>query len=417
MESIPIFEETPSSSSCRTETTNREAMSGLRLAAIATAGVCAFLNLYSPQPLLPTLAQVFHVSAGRVSLSVSATTLAVALSAPFMGMLSDRFGRRRLIVLSLFGLAVPTLMAATSRRFEELVFWRFLTGIFMPGIIASAMAYIVEEWKNGAARVMALYVTSTVLGGFLGRMGAGYFAEHGGWRLSFLVLGGLTFLGALAVWRWLPASRHPVASRGDVNWGAEVIHHLGNPRLLSTYAVGFGVLFSLVATFTYLTFHLAAPPYSLGPTQQGMIFFVYLLGLVITPASGAWIQRFGAPDAVLGALAVSCLGVLLTLAGPLGILVGGLALCTSGVFVCQAAASNQVGQVADRSRSVAAGLYVSCYYAGGSAGAVASGWAWNLGGWPACVALVVAVQLACAAVVALLWKSPATARQVVPALR
>jgi YNFM family putative membrane transporter len=276
----------------------------------------------------------------------------------------------------------------------------------MPGIIASAMAYIAEEWHRDAAKAMAVYVTSTVLGGFLGRMGAGYFCEHGGWQRSFLVLGATTFAGAVAVWRWLPASSSPEASRHDTGWWSEVGHHLGNPRLLATYAVGFGVLFSLVATFTYLTFHLAAAPYFLGPTRQGMIFLVYLLGLVVTPASGNWIHRFGSANAVLGAVAVSSVGVLLTLAAPLSVVVVGLALCTSGVFVCQAAASNFVGQVADRSRSVAAGLYVSCYYTGGSAGAVVSGLAWNHGGWPACVALVVAVQIACAAVVALLWRAP-----------
>lgn len=406
MESMPHFDEIASRPAPSEIGRNGSLDWTLRLTVLAIAGVCAFLNLYAAQPLLPTLAQVFQVGPERISLAVSATTFAVALSAPFFGMLSDRYGRRRILVLSLFGLAVPTLMAATARSLAELVFWRFLTGIFMPGIIASAMAYIAEEWDREAARVMAIYVTSTVLGGFLGRMGAGFFAEHGGWRVSFLVLGGTTFAGALAVGRWLPASRAVAKASRPSNWWSEVAHHLGNRRLLSTYAVGFGVLFSLVATFTYITFHLAAFPYRLGPTRQGMIFCVYLLGLVVTPVSGAWIQRFGAANAVLASIALSCAGVLLTLAGPLTVVVAGLAMCTSGVFVCQAAASNFVGQVADRSRSVAAGLYVSCYYAGGSTGAVVSGWAWSRAGWPGCVALVVAVQVVCAAVVAFSWKAP-----------
>ncbi|HXP90616.1 MAG TPA: MFS transporter [Fibrobacteria bacterium] len=406
MESHPSFQESLRPEEAPRQDANDHASSFLRLSILAVAGVCAFLNLYAAQPLLPTLAQVFQASPERISLTVSATTFAVALSAPFFGMLSDRYGRRKIMVVSLFGLAIPTLMAATSQSLRELVLWRFLTGIFMPGIIASAMAYIAEEWKRGAAQAMAIYVTSTVLGGFLGRMGAGFFCEHGTWQVSFAVLGATTFAGAVAVWRWLPASSSVVATGNVTAWWSEVGHHLGNPRLLATFAVGFGVLFSLVATFTYLTFHLAASPYFLGPTQQGMIFCVYLLGLVATPASGNWIQRFGAANAVLGAVAISCIGVLLTLATPLPVVVAGLALCTSGVFVCQAAASNFVGQVADRSRSVAAGLYVSCYYTGGSAGAVVSGLAWNRGGWAACVALVVAVQFACAAVVALLWRAP-----------
>ena len=382
--------------------------SHLRLIAVAIAGVCAFLNLYAPQPVLPTLAQSLGVGAGKISLVVSATTLGVALSAPFMGMLADRFGRRRILVLSLFGLSVPTMMVATTHGLATMVAWRFVTGIFMPGVIASALAYIAEEWKTGAPKAVATYVTSTVFGGFVGRVAAGFLAEHGGWRLSFVVLGVITFAGAVMVQRWLPASRSFVREGNWLHSFTDMAHHLHNPRLLATYAVGFSVLFSLVATFTYVTFHLAAAPYSLGPAQQGLIFFVYLLGLFVTPASGAWIQRFGAAHAVLGAVVVSCLGVLLTLTGPLALIIAGLALCSSGVFVCQAAASNVVGQAADRSRSVATGLYVTFYYAGGSAGAVVPGWAWDRAGWIGCVALVVAVQVVCAGIVAVFWKSPAS---------
>ena len=95
------------------------------------------------------------------------------------------------------------------------------------------------------------------------------------------------------------------------------------------------------------------------------------------------------------------------MARPLPFVIAGLALCSSGVFVCQAAASNFVGQAADRSRSVAVGLYLSLYYAGGSTGAFVPGWAWDRAGWPGCVALVVAVQLLCAGIVTLFWRAPA----------
>lgn len=380
--------------------------SRLRLVALAVAGACAFLNLYAPQPLLPTLAQTFGASATRISLVVSATTLGVALSAPFMGMLSDRFGRRTVLVASLFGLAIPTAMVAAASNLAAMVAWRFLVGVFMPGIIASAMAYVAEEWDEDAPRAIATYVTSTVLGGFLGRLASGLIAEHGGWRLSFLALGAATFAGALFVHRWLPASRAFVP---ETRWWrslSDIGHHLRNPRLLAAYAVGFDVLFSLVAVFTYATFHLAGAPYDLGPAQQSMIFLVYLLGLVVTPASGAWIQRFGAGRSVLWAVAASASGVLLTLAGPLWAVIAGLALASSGVFVCQAAASDFVGHAADRSRSVASGLYVSFYYAGGSVGALAPGWIWERAGWSGCVALVIGVQLLTAGIALLFWKEP-----------
>ncbi len=348
------------------------------------------------------------MSAAQISLVVSAATFGVAMSAPFAGMIADRFGRKRLIVVSLFGLALSTVLAASATTLNLLVLWRFLAGVFTPGIIASVLAYIAEEWPGkGSAKATAMYVSGTVLGGFIGRVLTGLLSDHGGWKLSFLILGLMTLAGAIAVLRFLPASRNFLRQSGLRRSLSDSARHLRNPVLIATFVVGFSVLFSLVGTFTYITFHLAAAPYWLRPAQQGMLFFVYLLGLVITPASGSLIQKIGHNRAVPLAVGVSSIGVLLTLAGPLWLIIVGLAICSSGVFVCQAAASAYVGLAADRARSSAAGLYVTFYYLGGSAGAVVPGYVWSRAGWPGCIALIVVVQLVAGTIAFVFWKPPA----------
>jgi MFS transporter, YNFM family, putative membrane transport protein len=382
----------------------------LRTAGVALAGLCAFLGLYAPQPVLPHLATVFHASVGRISAMVSAATFGVALSAPIAGMIADRFGRKRLIVSSLFGLAASTALCATAGSLAELVAWRFLSGIFTPGIIASVLAYIAEEWREGGApRATAIYVSATVLGGFIGRALTGLLAEGGDWRPAFVILGLMTAAGAVFVLCALPPSRNFARQPSLARSLSDLARHLRNPRLIATYAVGFNVLFSLVATFTYITFHLAAEPYRLGPAGQGLLFLVYLLGLVITPASGSLMERVGHRRVLPLALAFSGAGVLLTLAAPLWLVILGLAACSSGVFVSQAAASGYVGIAADRARSVAAGLYVTFYYVGGSVGAVLPGRLWKLAGWPGCVALVVTVQALAATLAFLAWREPRVA--------
>ncbi|MDA8424568.1 MAG: MFS transporter [Treponema sp.] len=374
---------------------------------VAIAGVCAFLNLYAPQPVLPLLAGIFHVSAAQISATVSASTIGVAAAAPFAGMIADRFGRKTVIVVSLFGLAASTALTVTASSLGAIVFWRFATGVFTPGIIASVLAYIAEEWSSGGAtQANAIYVAGTVLGGFTGRMLTGVLAERGGWEFAFLVLGLATLAGAFVVLRWMPAERNFTPQSSWRRGLSDFAGHLRNPTLIATYAVGFSVLFSLVGTFTYITFHLAAAPYRLGPAAQGMIFFVYLLGLVITPLSGSWIQALGHHRALPLALAFSAAGVLLTLSGPLWLVIAGLALCSSGVFVCQAAASSYVGLAAKSARSAAAGLYVTFYYIGGSVGAALLGLVWGAARWPGCVALIVAIQAFAAAVALLFWRRP-----------
>ena len=96
---------------------------------VLLAGFSAFLDLYATQGMLPCLGREFAVSPLTASATVSATTTVVALSAPFAGLLADRFGRRRLIVTSALLLALPTLLAGTSASLGWLLLWRAAQGV------------------------------------------------------------------------------------------------------------------------------------------------------------------------------------------------------------------------------------------------------------------------------------------------
>src|SRR5690554_6950305 len=108
--------------------------------------------------------------------------------------------------------------------------------------------------------------------------------------------------------------------------------HMRNPLLLQTFVLSFGILFTLVAVFTYVSLRLAKPPFSLGTGLIGGVSAVYLLSVVITPMIGRQISRFGrAPIALVG-MVISLAGFVVTLAPSL-VLVGlGVGLLFIGVF-------------------------------------------------------------------------------------
>ena len=87
---------------------------------IVLSGFTAFLDLYATQPLLPLLAKTFDASYFGVSLTITAPTMAVAISAPLIGRLADRIGLRTVIVGSAFALAAATSLAATSQTLPQL---------------------------------------------------------------------------------------------------------------------------------------------------------------------------------------------------------------------------------------------------------------------------------------------------------
>lgn len=375
------------------------------LVALFVTGFGTFVNLYAPQPLLPQFRHIFHASELQVSLTVGVSVLAVALAAPLVGLLADAVGRKRVIVAAMLGLALPTALAATATTLWQLVFWRFLQGFFIPGIIAVAMAYISEESpRHLTGSTMATYVTGTVVGGFVGRFSAGVAAPLWGWHAAFLMLGVATFAGGLLTWWLLPRSRKFVRQNNAAESLRFIGMHLRNPALLATYAVGFNVLFSLVGAFTYVNFYLADKPFSLGPTALASIFWVYLIGAVITPMAGRLLDRIGYRRVLLGAVSVAGLGALLTLVPSLPVVIAGLALSASGAFTCQSAASSHVGKAAQAARSSAAGLYVSFYYLGGCFGSILPGFIWKQAGWAGCVAVILCMQALTALIANGLWK-------------
>lgn len=362
--------------------------------AVAIAGICTFLNLYTPQAILPAIAAAFAVPQARTGLSVTACLLAVAITAPFAGVISDRVGRKRLIVGAAMLVTVPTLLVAFSQSLEALLLWRFVQGLMLPFIFTVTMAYIGEELDGPAAiRAAGLYSSGAILGGVSGRLVAGVAADLGGWRIGFMAAAALTALGGVLVSVLLPKEqRFRPNQPGLGSMLRDWYEHCTNPLLLGTCAVGCGMLFSVVGTFTFVNFYLAAPPFNLSPTGLASVFAVYLVGVVTTPlATRAAVHLGRAPTAVL-AVGVSMSGELLTLVHSLPAVVAGLAMASAGMFVAQALGLGFIGVAVKRARSTAVGLYVSIYYTGGALGAVLPGVVWHRAGWPGCVALLCTVM-------------------------
>ncbi|HKT82132.1 MAG TPA: MFS transporter [Vicinamibacterales bacterium] len=369
---------------------------------IVLAGFAAFLDLYSTQPILPLLTRVFGTSSLGVSLTITAPTIAVAIAAPFAGRFADRVGPRSVIVGSAFMLAVATLFAATSQTLTQLILWRFVQGLATPGVFATAMAYIHEEWPaTRVGRGTAAYMSGTVVGGFTGRAITGVVASHWSWRWSFVALGLVSAVVAGVLSLWLPVERR--AHHRDTLARRPAQALFKNPQLAATFAVGFCVLCAQVAMFTYVPFPLSAPPFNLSTAALGWIFSVYLLGAIVTPFSGRWIDVHGPRVALAAAVSMGVSGALLTLSHSLPLVIVGLSVFATGVFVSQASATSHVGANAGDDRGLAIGLYSTFYYLGGSTGGALPALAWSRAGWPGCVALVIGVQFVTLATAFAAW--------------
>ncbi|TRO37529.1 MFS transporter [Pseudomonas sp. ALS1279] len=376
---------------------------GYRRATLALfcAGFATFAMLYCVQPLLPLLAAHFRVSAASSSLALSLTTLSLALCLLVSGALAESWGRKPVMVAALGLAALLGIACALVEQWSSLLILRALLGLALSGLPALAMAYVGEEFDPEALpAAMGLYIGGTALGGLLGRLLAGLLSDLGGWPWA---LGGIAGLGllALGLFIWLlPPSRHftaqPLSVRGLLG---NFALHLKNPRLRVLFALAFLLMGGFVALFNYVGFRLAGAPFNLSATVIGLLFTVYLLGILSAGWAGRLVPRFGARQVLHGGIGLMLLGVALCATPWLSAAVVGLALFTLGFFAAHAVASGQVGIHAQGAKAQASALYLCAYYLGSSLVGYVGGYVWEHAGWLALLGVLAALFVVAGALV------------------
>ena len=376
---------------------------GYRRATLALfcAGFATFAMLYCVQPLLPLLAAHFRVSAASSSLALSLTTLSLALCLLVSGALAESWGRKPVMVAALGLAALLGIACALVEQWSSLLILRALLGLALSGLPALAMAYVGEEFDPEALpAAMGLYIGGTALGGLLGRLLAGLLSDLGGWPWA---LGGIAGLGllALGLFIWLlPPSRHftaqPLSLRGLLR---NFALHLSNPRLRVLFALAFLLMGGFVALFNYVGFRLAGAPFNLSATVIGLLFTVYLLGILSAGWAGRLVPRFGARQVLHGGIGLMLLGVAMCAAPWLSAAVVGLALFTLGFFAAHAVASGQVGIHAQGAKAQASALYLCAYYLGSSLVGYVGGYVWKHAGWLALLGVLASLFILASALV------------------
>ncbi|WP_431994026.1 MFS transporter [Streptomyces griseoflavus] len=357
--------------------------------ALFLAGVATFALLYSTQALLPLISGDFAVSASDASWTVSAATGGLALFVLPMSALSERFGRRTVMTVSL-GVAVTVgLLVPFAPSLVALVALRALQGAALAGLPASATAYLAEEVTPKAlVTAIGLFVAGNSVGGMSGRVITGWVAQEWGWRVAVGVIGLIAVACAVAFRLLLPAPRHfrPGSLRPRVLAGT-VRRHLANPLLRRLFAIGALFMTVFGGVYTVIGYRLTEAPFSLPQGVVGSVFLVYLVGTVSASAAGRLVGRLGRRGALYAGGGTTAVGLVLSLAGSLPVVLLGLVLITAGFFAGHAVASSAVGKTADEGRAQAAALYQSAYYVGSSAGSTAGALAFHAGGWAGTVAV------------------------------
>jgi YNFM family putative membrane transporter len=368
------------------------------LVALFFAPAFIFANMYTTQAILPVLSNDFRISAPTAGLTVSALVLAVAIGSLFYGPLSDRVGRKPVMVAVSFLVVIPTLLCGFAPNFAVLVLLRMLQGLLMPGLTSVAISYVNEEFAGkGRGLAMGIYVSGLTLGGLFARGGSALLTGLYNWRLAMLAFALPTLIAALIMLRFLPetngkknmraraTTKLPASLHMDREFFRQTLRdmnlHLHNRRLVGAFIIGFTSFFGFIGIFTYLPFYLTGPNFRLPTIALGLVYLLWLTG-AFSPAAGSIAGRIGSRRAIFFSMGLAAVGLLITLIPMLPVVLFGLGMLTIGMFSTVPAVNLYLGEQATTAKGTAASMYLSLYYFGGSFGAVIPGLALIWAGWP-----------------------------------
>lgn len=360
--------------------------------ALFAAGFVTFINLYTVQTLFPQFSETYNITPATASLTLSVATITLAISLLLFGSLSEAWGRKPLMIASLFATSLFTLVIGFMPTFESLLVLRALQGIAFAGVPSIAMAYLAEEMDSKSLGIaMGLYISGNSIGGLSGRVLMGIISDVSSWQVGMVCIGVLSLIiTGYFIWA-LPMSRYftPKPLHIPSLWQS-LRAHIATPLLLKLFCIGFCLMGAFVALFNYIGFQLLAPPYSLSTAVVGAIFIVYLVGTFSSTWFGSLSVKHGRQRMLLYGCIIMGTGALITLATPLLFKCLGLIAFTFGFFGAHSIASNAVSFYASHDKAQASSLYLFAYYTGSSVGGTIAGVFWLAFGWLGVISCITA---------------------------
>ncbi|WP_180049905.1 MULTISPECIES: MFS transporter [unclassified Acinetobacter] len=347
------------------------------------AGFAIFSSLYCVQPMMPIFANFFHVSPTHSSFPLSFSTIALAIGLLFTGLISDRFGRKPVMVTALFLAASLSIISSIFPLWKIFLLNRVLIGLSVSGVAAVAMTYIGEEIEQkDIGFAMGLYISGTAIGGMGGRLIAGVLIDYISWQNAMMIIGIINLCIATAFFLLLPASQHFQAYPIRFNRFYEsFVKNLADPKLRILFLQGFILMGCFVSIFNYMSYHLLEEPYQLSQTWIGLISIAYLAGIYSSPRAASWGKRFGRVKVLPSMLLMMLFGLLIMLIPAFWSVILGLIVFTFAFFAAHSTASSWVSVQSLQYRAVGSSLYLFCYYLGSSILGSSSGLVWEISGW------------------------------------
>jgi len=346
--------------------------------------------MYATQPIQPLLATEFNIDVVKASSFTAVILFSLAISPIIYGYILERFSAKKMLKSATIILFVTNIFLGFSNSYEMFFAIRVVEGLVIPAILTSIMSILANMDKENVKFNMSIYVASTVFGGIIGRVLAGFIATNFGWRWVFFALSFELLIALFFVYK--------INYKGEANLIkgkiSDVLSILKDRRFVTVYFLMFGVFFVFAGLLNILPFRVKDLNPNATETEIGLMYLGYSTGIVVSLVSGKIVKFFkGEINTILFATLFFAFITIFFINTDITFIFFLLFIFCIGMFTIHSIASGLANTIKEDKKALTSGMYLTFYYIGGSIGSIIPSIVYKNFGWNTTITLFTAIIL------------------------
>lgn len=334
-------------------------------------GLVIVSSNYLTIPMISIFTEVFQVSTAQAAWTGSAFSLFYAIGSLFSGPLSDRFGRKQVILIGLLILALITVILGFVHHLVALIMLRSIQGLAAASFAPVAIAYVVDKFPTQRIMTTIGFVSSGfLLSGIVGQIVSSYISQQFGWQSVFYYFGVIYVLIAVVVALFIPKVKAQQQDGNVLSMFKQFGKVLSQKSLINCYLITVTLLLTFVGMYTALGSYLSE---TFGLSDQDILYVraIGIIGMLLAPFAGNFVAKFGLYRVLRGGITLAMVGLaILGGSSNLPFLVAMSVVFVAGIALTVPSLISLVGELGGKEHGAAVSLYAFILFIGTSIGPI-----------------------------------------------
>ncbi|GLX70990.1 MFS transporter [Paenibacillus glycanilyticus] len=330
--------------------------------------------LYLTIPLFTLFEDVFQISSSTAAWAGSAFSFAFAGGGLLFGGLSDRYGRKKMMILGLSLLTLSTPLIGTVQEFHWLIVLRVIQGLAASMFPPAVLAYALEMFPaNKRVTILGFISSAFLMASIVGQIYSSTVVLNLSWNDVFYILGGVYLVSLMMLTTCIP--RDVVQKQGGN--ALSPLRRIGGifkkQSLPYFFIISSTLFIALVGFFSTLGSFLSSDQFGLNHQEILWVRAAGIIGMFISPFDGKLVQKYGVKNVLCCGLIMAGIGLgLVGISGNLILLTLMSIIFTGGIAMALPALLSLIGSLAGELRASALSFHMFMLFIGASLGPILS---------------------------------------------